>query len=323
MPKISVAMCTYNGARHIHAQLMSIISQTRQPDELVIVDDASTDMTLDITEKTLSNFGGSVIIKRNEKNIGHQKNFRQALSMANGDIIFLSDQDDVWMMSKIETIMAAFENRESPLLVFHDAELTNAKLNTLYPSFWATMTPPFIPDEFIRHDYWHLFHANVVQGAATAIRRELFDAAQPFPSAAFHDEWLALVAAAKGRILPHDDILIKYRQDTNAVGGLPLTVTGKIKKWLGNTREATAKNIGEISRRAELLNEYERRYGDLLDEKNRATLDNMLRITNERKESLTQKDKSLLLSASRYARAYPFRTAIHEWLKDIITLAAQ
>lgn len=100
--KISVAMTTYNGSKHIEEQLNSILCQTRRPDEVVICDDKSTDDTVNkisdfITKHKLTNW----IIVLNEVNIGWKKNFRKAITMSSGDIIFFADQDDVWIDDKI------------------------------------------------------------------------------------------------------------------------------------------------------------------------------------------------------------------------------
>ena|SRR2546421_3140447 len=94
--KFLVAMCTYNGARHVREQLESFAAQTRLPaDELVICDDCSTDQTINI----LPDFGAGasfpVHIQVNKFNLGSTKNFEQAISFCHGDLIALSDQDDV------------------------------------------------------------------------------------------------------------------------------------------------------------------------------------------------------------------------------------
>src|SRR5688500_584329 len=91
---VSIALCTYNGARFITEQLESICKQTMQPDEIVVCDDASTDNTLACVQNVRDKFPGiSWKIIRNDQNLGYVKNFEQAISLASGDIIFLSAQD--------------------------------------------------------------------------------------------------------------------------------------------------------------------------------------------------------------------------------------
>ena len=86
--RISVAMCTYNGAEFLPAQLESIFAQTRTADEIVVCDDGSTDETRSLIPQ-------NVILHENEKKLGTAKNFERAIGLCTGDVIVLSDQDDV------------------------------------------------------------------------------------------------------------------------------------------------------------------------------------------------------------------------------------
>lgn len=95
-------MTTYNGEKYILGQLRSIFAQTRQPDDVIICDDGSTDATTAIISEfikanALDNWHLSV----NEKNLGYIKNFCHAISQTTGSIIFLCDQDDIWYHDKI------------------------------------------------------------------------------------------------------------------------------------------------------------------------------------------------------------------------------
>ncbi len=104
---ISIAMTTFNGSRYIIEQLDSILHQTVLPDEVIICDDRSSDSTVQLVEdyierNALSNWRISV----NEKNLGWKQNFRRAVSMTKGDIVFFADQDDIWMPWKLEEMSA-------------------------------------------------------------------------------------------------------------------------------------------------------------------------------------------------------------------------
>src|SRR5437660_962846 len=109
----SVVMCTYNGARYLQAQLDSIARQSTRPDELVVCDDHSTDDTPEIVRRFGSTAAFPVRVHVNEKNLGIHQNFGRAMSLANADVIFLSDQDDVWEPGKIETFLEVFQ-RSAP-----------------------------------------------------------------------------------------------------------------------------------------------------------------------------------------------------------------
>ena len=94
--KASIALATYNGERYLQEQLNSFLHQTRLPDEIIACDDCSTDRTMDILESFAISALFAVYIYRNAINLGYTKNFERAISLCSGDVIFLSDQDDVW-----------------------------------------------------------------------------------------------------------------------------------------------------------------------------------------------------------------------------------
>ena len=120
---ISVAMCTYNGARYIQEQLTSILAQTRKVDEIVICDDGSKDDTLEIIKHTTQSSSVNIRLVQNKENLGFFRNFLQAISLCTGDIIFLSDQDDVWRDDKVEKICDWFNSHVGKDVVFTDALL--------------------------------------------------------------------------------------------------------------------------------------------------------------------------------------------------------
>ncbi len=93
--RISIAMCTYNGARFLPEQLASFAAQERLPDELVVCDDGSTDATMEILQDFAATALFEVRVERNPQNLGFVRNFEKTLSLCTGDIVFLSDQDDV------------------------------------------------------------------------------------------------------------------------------------------------------------------------------------------------------------------------------------
>ncbi len=99
--KTSVAMCTYNGESYLDEQLQSILEQTEPIDEIVICDDGSIDKTLSIIEKFIK-AGTPIRLILNQKNLGYTRNFEKAICLCSGDIIFLADQDDIWMPEKVK-----------------------------------------------------------------------------------------------------------------------------------------------------------------------------------------------------------------------------
>lgn len=239
---ISVAMCTYNGEKYIEEQLMSIINQTVLPDEIVICDDGSSDNTVQIVRNTLKNWDRRYQIIINEKNLGYRKNFEKAIGLCKGEYIFLSDQDDVWNSKKIECMINEIKKDEEIVLVFHDAELVDHQLKSMGGTFWQQLGVYI--DELKRDDFRRILESNIVQGSACLIKRELFEYAIPFPEIAVHDEWLALVAIAKGKIHPLNLVLSKYRQsESNAIGAGTISLYTRIKKWTMNRHNTSSQYL--------------------------------------------------------------------------------
>lgn len=255
---ISVAMCTFNGEKYIKEQIESIINQSLIPDEIVICDDCSKDNTVNIIKETLDNWSGKVHLVVNEKNVGYRKNFEKAISLCNGDIIFLSDQDDVWNRNKIEIMVNALNNSDA-ILAFHDVEVVDENLKLITGSFWKLLK--FSYQKFLHDDFRRIFEGNVVQGSACALKKELINYAKPFPEAAIHDEWLALVAVAKGNIIPINKSLAKYRQSgNNAIGAGSVSLLEKITKLITNLHAQNIKLINDLIRRQKVLICFHKRF---------------------------------------------------------------
>jgi glycosyltransferase involved in cell wall biosynthesis len=184
---ISIAMATYNGAKHLQAQLDSFLVQTRLPNELVVCDDGSSDSTIDILERFVSKAPFAVKIYRNEVNLGFTKNFEKALMKCSGDLIFLSDQDDVWFENKLSVVEKAFHLDTTKLLVISDGNLVDEDLN------WHGVTA-------IRQVIAGFGTTDaLVVGALSALRKEYLSFALPIPDGFLgHDVWLHGIARQLG-----------------------------------------------------------------------------------------------------------------------------
>ena len=95
--KVGIVLATYNGGRFLSEQLESFLVQERMPDELLVSDDASTDETLSIVDAFARRAPLPVKVVVNPERLGFIRNFAAALALADADIIFMSDQDDVWL----------------------------------------------------------------------------------------------------------------------------------------------------------------------------------------------------------------------------------
>lgn len=232
--KISVAICTYNGEKYIIDQIESIIEQSIMPDEIVLCDDGSQDKTIFVAENILKSSGINYIIKINQRNLGIVRNFEKAISLTTGDIVFLSDQDDVWKKQKIEIILEEFKKDSLCLMVFSDADLVDQKRQKKGVKLWETLE--FSYEKFKKECFLNiLLNRCVVTGATMAIRRELLDYCRPFQDPWIHDGWLAINASIYGRVRAIDEPLIEYRQhESNAIGAIKLNSFDRLKKYIKN-----------------------------------------------------------------------------------------
>ncbi len=223
---ISVALCTYNGEKYLAQQIESILNQSVQVDELVIVDDNSTDQTEEVIKSYANKFP---IIKffKNTPSLGVIKNFERAISLCSGDYIAPSDQDDVWLNNKIEKMLDALKEKKG--MVFCDLIVVNQHLETLHPSFWASSGLRIgAPQEYLGQ----LITQNFVTGCACMFTKDIKQKALPFPNnIPMHDYWLALVAACEDQLHRVPEALIQYRQHSNnVVGSVRYSRNAVIKK---------------------------------------------------------------------------------------------
>jgi glycosyltransferase involved in cell wall biosynthesis len=221
--KLSVALCTYNGAKYLPAQLESIVSQTRRPDELIIGDDCSTDATVEILRKFAARAPFPVYLHLNDHNIGSIKNFEHTILHCHGDIIALSDQDDVWLEPKLARLEARLREEPDVGLVFSDAELVNEELRPLGRRLWEISFRPDERDKFLQGQWLDvLLIRNVVTGATMAFRSRFCSLVFPMPTlaATVHDAWIALAIGAFAILAPIDETLLLYRQHSRQQLGI-------------------------------------------------------------------------------------------------------
>ncbi len=219
MSRVSIALCTYNGENFLSEQLESFLRQTRLPDELVVCDDGSKDKTIEILKRFKSEAPFPVHVHINEKNLGSTKNFERAISLSTGDVIFLSDQDDVWLPEKIKTIMDAFDKFPDVGLIFTDAELVDENLKPLRKTLWDYSFPKKARRRFEQEEsaFEILAAGMTVTGATMAFKAELKNLCLPMPAQRgfIHDGWISFITYAFYKILPLKAPLVKYRQHGN------------------------------------------------------------------------------------------------------------
>lgn len=207
--KISVCIATYNGEEYIIEQLNSILPQLKEKDEIVISDDYSSDKTVMLIESLNDS---RIKIFYNVKKKGYTGNFENALNNSSGDVIFISDQDDIWLPNKTQECLSQLKNFD---FVVSDGRVVNSSLSVIYNSFFAISKPySSLMGNIFKFSYL---------GCCMSFRKELLIKALPFPEnhlLCTHDNWLFLVAASFYKVKIISEPLILYRRhNSNTSGG--------------------------------------------------------------------------------------------------------
>ena len=238
---VSIAICTYNGERFLQRQLESFACQTRLPNEVIVCDDGSTDATVAIVKRWAESVPFPVRVTVNPQNLGFVKNFEQAISFCSGDIIFLSDQDDVWYPDKMERMARLFDQNPETGLVYGNARIVDSRENDLgmdaaeYSRTGCDYREPgyFLPPE----DRTVPLYA----GCLCAIRKSLANRLLPIPEQWPHDLWLFLAGRQFTRTETILDPLMAHRRhgaNTTTAANNGRTGTGQISA--GSTANPTA-----------------------------------------------------------------------------------
>lgn len=200
---VSVAMATYNGEKYLKQQVDSILSQLGDEDELVISDDHSSDGTLSIIEQYMQEDPRVRLFMNGES--GVISNFDNALKHTRNDIIFLSDQDDIWKPEKVKTVKSYYEKNPKVQMIMSDITVVDNNLNTTIDSFYEFRgSRSGVIKNIIKNSYI---------GCAMSFRKELKEQILPIPrNVPMHDMWIGLVADMNKSALLIPEKLIYYRR---------------------------------------------------------------------------------------------------------------
>lgn len=216
--RVSVALCTYNGSRHLLEQLESIQQQTHLPDELIVCDDCSTDSSVDVVHAFAAQASFPVRVSVNDANLGSTRNFGQAISLATGDIILLCDQDDVWLPDKIKRFVEMFAAHPEVEGFFSNAWLISASTGPTTDDLWTVLGLKGQDRQFATTDKVSelMVRSNVAFGTVFGIRASarsrVLPIPDPLPGGHLHDGWIATVLASKKSLRGFDEKLSLYRQ---------------------------------------------------------------------------------------------------------------
>ncbi len=188
-----MCMATHNGERYIKRQLDSILSQIGPTDEIVISDDGSTDRTKDIiyqyADKRIKFHQFSQprnTLKPTLKGMLYaSRNFENALKFAHGDIIILSDQDDIWYPEKVAVLTSLLQSFD---IVKHNYSKIDGSDKVLKHMVYDS-------EKQTNRKIGHLLKYLPFRGCCMAFKKCVLDAAIPFPKVCLqHDTWIGMIA---------------------------------------------------------------------------------------------------------------------------------
>ena len=219
---VSVALAAYNGEKYIAEQIGSILPQLSEDDEIVVSLDPSTDKTQAVLSSLIEKDSRIKLVDGEGR--GLIKNFENAIKNCKNDIIFFSDQDDIWLPEKVARITEEFENDSKLLLVMHDARIVDEKLNETEASFFehrGTKTG-------ILKNIWK----NSFMGCCMAVRKEALKYILPFPcNLPMHDQWIGLVCSKKGKVKLINEPLMLYRRHGGNASKMNHESFAQMLKW--------------------------------------------------------------------------------------------
>jgi glycosyltransferase involved in cell wall biosynthesis len=213
-PRFSVAMCTYNGAKFLQEQLRSIAAQSMPVHEIVICDDCSADASCEVVEAFSRQNPGLVRLYRNSTRLGYSQNFAQAISLCRGDIIFLSDQDDSWLPTRVERMAALFAGDDQCAVVSVAALVTDEDLSPNGKSLLPmSPTQDEKPSTFSAR-----IHQSSAYGCTLAFRASLCPLFFPISPHWGHDNWICFIASRFAEIHGIEEPLMYFRRHRASAG---------------------------------------------------------------------------------------------------------
>ncbi|WP_201319172.1 glycosyltransferase [Paenibacillus sp. EPM92] len=189
-------------------------------------------------------------IRINPKNLGVTKNFETTIKACNGDIVFICDQDDIWLENKVERIIKIFENNKEVDVIFTNAYLVNNQLTKFKDTLWDTIK--FNPERSKKNgeDLFSIFlNRNIATGATMAFRKSFVEKILPMPEEWIHDGWIAITALLEKKLYAYPEKLILYRQHLhNVIGAKNEGILTKVRKYLGQPDKITHDNYNKFKR---------------------------------------------------------------------------
>lgn len=243
-PLISIAMATYNGDKYLSTQLNSILTQTYTNIEIIIVDDASTDKTIQIICEYQLKYNNRIKLIQNQSNLGVVRSFSKAIDTCVGEFIALSDQDDIWFTDKLSLLI---NNIGEALLIHSDAIVVkdNGELISCSHRRYSRLnSSKYFVDYLL---------GNNVTGCCAMFRRSFWEQIRPIPEDFYvHDHYLALMTSFYHGIKYYPKPLVYYRQHVSNTIGAKTKDYGVFIKQLHKIKHSMIALSGNI-----MLTEYD------------------------------------------------------------------
>ncbi|MBK6542807.1 MAG: glycosyltransferase [Flavobacteriales bacterium] len=287
--KVSVVMATYNGAAYVQEQIDSILTNERPPDELIVVDDGSTDGTLEVLHAVAAmNSSLRVVVLCNERNIGASLTFVRALLGSTGDVVLFADQDDRWHANKIGVLLKCFTDHPGLLMAYSDGSITNAALQPDGRSIFSTRNKAHLALGAAR-DAQEIAANPDIKGCTMALdgafARRLFGESDPaFARYWGHDHWAALFALGLGPVDVVQEPLLLHRfhggNSSGAVRFNPFSASQR-RQYVSRAR---AQESDHFVMRYRLAIAQARRFGPLFAPTLLEALGVLLRLSEQRRD---------------------------------------
>jgi glycosyltransferase involved in cell wall biosynthesis len=235
---ISIAIATFNGESYIVSLLDSLCSQTYKPAQIVILDDQSTDNTVqkaaDYSETTDVDF----TIEVNPKRLGYRKNFLRATELCTSDLIAFCDQDDIWDPQKLARCLSEFE-KKSVLMCYHASSVVDGSGRVIGQTR-NSHPPQSALKRYLYQEYWeNPYGFTEVFKSELKNHNHLHDLSLDHRSSLgeplAHDQWISFLSSALGEIVFVPDSLVFYRQHENNVVGF-VKASGWRHRWAASTQ---------------------------------------------------------------------------------------
>lgn len=233
---VSVAMAVYNGLPFLHEQMASVLAELRPDDELVIVDDRSTDGSL-LWLKTLND--ARIVLLPNECNLGVRRSFERALGACTKSMVLLCDQDDIWLTGKRDAFARPFAEDPHCTVVVSDAEVIDAHGATISRSFMAGRGG-------FDGRWWPTLVKNRFLGCCMALRLDVVELGLPIPpKVPMHDMWFGMLATRRGRVHYLPQPYLKYRRHEKNVSPAKHAGLAQMIRWRWNLLGALRARLPE------------------------------------------------------------------------------